>query len=175
MKTTKPISEQVLGTMTDKDGKETVCLMCSRNAFKKFRTLCSQFEWLTIEEEQPDYRFLVLKQSHHGGKFYDVTIPNGLHGLVQALNTDELMRMVKRMKMPRFHVLEQNDEILDIKITKIDRVSVGRLAYSTSDKEWAFYGCETKASDTGLEYNRNDATGSPYFSCWSPSGFQEIY
>ena len=175
MKTTKRISEQVLATTTDKDDKEITCLMCCRNAFKRFKELCDHLVRLTVSEEHPDYRFIVMKQGRNGGMFYDVTIPNGLHGLIQALNTDELIRMVERLQRPRFHVLEPTDEILDIRLTQIDRVSVGRLSYSTTDSEWVFYGTEFTASSTGLEYNRNDAEGSPFFYCWSPSGLQDIF
>lgn len=179
MKTKKPIAAQILGDyQTDNDGTSRLCLLCGRKSFKKFRKWCSEMTYFKVKDDTLDYRFIAAKPNKLGGRFWDITITGEIHGLVQALNEAEARRIVERMRMPRFAILEPEDEILSAVMTEIEVVKIGYLTYSHTYNEWVFSNTLYEMADSGIEFrnpNDKDKIGTPYMMVYCPAGYREIF
>ena len=133
MITTRNRAEQVLGMMCSGKKKEKTLWYCSYElaVFRRHYLQCGQF---TPIGEEADFCLLVTKPFQQGGVFYDVELPEGRHGLFQAMNEKELMFEIARLM--ECNILEREDTAVAVRRTDIMRVVSSLLTYSGKDGEW---------------------------------------
>lgn len=173
MITTRNRAEQVLGMMCSGKKKEKTLWYCSYElaVFRRHYLQCGQF---TPIREEADFCLLVTKPFQQGGVFYDVELPEGRHGLFQAMNEKELMFEIARLM--ECNILEREDTAVAVRRTDIMRVVSSLLTYSGKDGEWKATLSEYRSSSKGRVFHPEDRSRAfQYLEVHHPGGFSEVF
>lgn len=173
MITTRNRAEQVLGVMCSGKKQEKTLWYCSYelSLFRRHYLQCGQFSPIA---EDADYCMLVTKPFQQGGVFYDVELPEGKHGLFQAINEKELMYEIARLM--EYNILESEDTAVSVRRTDIMRVVSSILTYESGNGEWKATLSEYKSSSHGRIFRPEAKSRAfQYLEVHHPGGFCEVF
>lgn len=173
MITKKNNAEQVIGLMSRGKTREKTLWYCSYelNTFRQHYLPQGQFN---PTDETADFCLLVMKPFQQGGMFYDVELPDGVHGLFQALDEKELQYELLRLR--EYNILEKKDDAVGVRRTDIKRIVSSILTYNNSDREWRASLSEYRATGKGRVFRpESQQRAFQYLEVHHPGGFRELF
>ena len=155
----------------------------SVNSVRKTLWVCTgkpvQFEEMLhtnrikLLDECPSYDFFVMKGHADGGIFWQVNYDNNVKGLVQALNEDELKRIIDRIK--EHPDLDLREDPKTVSVTDVYTVVIGPMFYDQNLKDWIWSITKYRYKKTGRAYPGTPPMQMRYLEVYHPNGFFEIW